>query len=184
MLSVSRTPVREAFIRLSQAGLLEILPQRGTYVSKIDTEQIAEFRFLRLTLEKAVMELACREFPEPWRTEMEQCLAEQGKALQEVRSERFFELDNDMHRIIFSGCAKPHIWHMVQDANMNYIRARVLNVTAAESEMQVLYEQHQQIVEAILAHDIQKGLVIITKHVNKVIGDVDVLKKEYPAYFN
>ena len=48
ILNVSRTPVREAFIRLSQKGLLEILPQRGTFVSKIHTEQLAEFRFFRI----------------------------------------------------------------------------------------------------------------------------------------
>ena len=50
MLSVSRTPVREAFIRLAQKGLLDVLPQRGTFVSKINTEQLAEFRFLRVTI--------------------------------------------------------------------------------------------------------------------------------------
>lgn len=62
-LSISRTPVREAFIRLSQEQLLEVLPQRGTYISKINTSQIAEFRFLRVTLEQAVMKLACEKFP-------------------------------------------------------------------------------------------------------------------------
>ena len=64
ILNVSRTPVREAFIRLSQKGLLEILPQRGTFVSKIHTEQLAEFRFFRVTLERAIIELACQAFPE------------------------------------------------------------------------------------------------------------------------
>lgn len=62
ILNVSRTPVREAFIRLSQKGLLEILPQRGTFVSKIHTEQLAEFRFFRVTLERAIVELACQDF--------------------------------------------------------------------------------------------------------------------------
>lgn len=42
--------VREAFIRLSQKGLLEILPQRRTFVSKIHTEQLAEFHFLNLSI--------------------------------------------------------------------------------------------------------------------------------------
>lgn len=50
--AVSRTPVREAFIRLSQKGLLDVLPQRGTFVSKININELAEFRFLRLTAEK------------------------------------------------------------------------------------------------------------------------------------
>lgn len=183
ILSVSRTPVREAFIRLAQAGLLEILPQRGTYVSKIDTKQIAEFRFLRLTLERAIIELACQHFTTPWSTQLLQCLTDQSTVIHDSNSDQFFRLDNEMHRIIFSGCAKPHVWQIVQDANMNYIRARVLNVTSTESEMEILYEQHKKIVQAITEHDVQAGVDIITKHVNKVIGDVDLLKKQYPAYF-
>jgi GntR family transcriptional regulator, rspAB operon transcriptional repressor len=182
-LSISRTPVREAFIRLAQAGLLEILPQRGTYISKIDTAQIAEFRFLRVTLERAVMELACRSFPAAHLKRLEVCLEGQEQVLQKFDAGRFYELDNEMHYIIFSGCDKPSIWQLLQNANINYIRARVLNVSAAQTEMQLLYEQHRLIVQAIAAHNVSAGIDIITKHVNKVIGDVDALKQQYPEYF-
>lgn len=63
-LDISRTPVREAFIHLSQDGLVEILPQRGTFISKIDTALIEENRFMRLTLERAVIRLACQDLPD------------------------------------------------------------------------------------------------------------------------
>jgi len=182
-LSISRTPVREAFIRLAQAGLLEILPQRGTYISKIDTAQITEFRFLRVTLERAVMELACRSFPEAHLKSLKVCLEGQEQVLQKFDASRFYELDNEMHYIIFSGCDKPSIWQLLQNANINYIRARVLNVSAAQTEMQLLYEQHRLIVQSIAEHNVSAGIDIITKHVNKVIGDVDALKKQYPEYF-
>lgn len=89
ILNVSRTPVREAFIRLSQKGLLEILPQRGTFVSKIHTEQLAEFRFFRVTLERAIIELACQAFPDPWRTKLEFCIFEQGKFITSKDAENF-----------------------------------------------------------------------------------------------
>ena len=82
ILKVSRTPVREAFIRLAQSGLLEVLPQRGTFVSKIHTEQLAEFRFFRVTLERGIMELACQEFLDPWKTKLEFCIFEQGKFIE------------------------------------------------------------------------------------------------------
>ena len=44
---VSRQPVREAFIKLSEAGLLEIRPSRGTYVRKISVREVADARFVR-----------------------------------------------------------------------------------------------------------------------------------------
>ena len=51
LLSVSRTPVREAFIQLSHEHLLDILPQKGTYVSLIDLDSVEESKFMRETLE-------------------------------------------------------------------------------------------------------------------------------------
>ncbi|KMO87745.1 transcriptional regulator [Megasphaera cerevisiae DSM 20462] len=183
VLSVSRTPVREAFIRLSQKGLLDVLPQRGTFVSKIDTEQISEFRFLRVTLEKAIIALACEEFQDPWKEQLRQCLKEQELFVGNEDVDRFFKSDNEMHRILYEGCSKLHVWQIIQDSNLDYLRARMLNITAAREQMHILYSQHQAILEAILQHDTRRGVEVITDHINKVIGDVATLKKQYPTYF-
>ena len=183
ILNVSRTPVREAFIRLSQKGLLEILPQRGTFVSKIHTEQLAEFRFFRVTLERAIIELACQAFPDPWRTKLEFCIFEQGKFITSKDAENFFKSDNTLHSLRYEGCGKPHIWQIVQESNLDYARARVLNVSDAAEQMNLLYEQHKGIVGAIFAGNTEMAQRIMTEHINKVMGDVEVLKKEYPEYF-
>ena len=58
-LNVSRTPVREAFIHLAEESLLKIMPQRGTYVARINLGHVQESIFLRGKMEHAVMELAC-----------------------------------------------------------------------------------------------------------------------------
>ena len=44
---VSRQPVREAFIKLSEAGLVEIRPSRGTFVMKISVREVANARLVR-----------------------------------------------------------------------------------------------------------------------------------------
>ncbi len=56
-MNISKTPVREAFIKLQGEGLLEIRPQRGTYVSLMDMEQIEEVRFTRYCVESTVLSL-------------------------------------------------------------------------------------------------------------------------------
>ena len=56
---VSRQPVREAFIKLSEAGLVRIRPQRGTFVVKISTKQVTDARFVREAVEVAVARKAC-----------------------------------------------------------------------------------------------------------------------------
>src|SRR5690554_1967767 len=64
LLKVSRTPVREAFIKLSREGLLYVLPQRGTYISYIDMDAVEDARFIRESLEKSVLKIATKSFPD------------------------------------------------------------------------------------------------------------------------
>lgn len=185
VLNVSRTPVREAFIRLAEKGLLEVLPQRGTFVSKIHTEQLAEFRFFRVTMERAIVELACQEFVDPWKTKLEFCIFEQGKFIDSGSAASFFKSDNTLHSLLYEGCGKPHIWQVVQDSNLDYARARVLNVSDGDAaeQMNLLYEQHKGIVQAVFDKNVKVAKDIMTEHINKVMGDVAVLKQEYPEYF-
>src|SRR5690606_9977779 len=63
LLNVSRTPVREAFIKLSKEGLIYVVPQKGSYISHIDLDAVEDARFIRECLEKAVMEIATENFP-------------------------------------------------------------------------------------------------------------------------
>ena len=182
-LSISRTPVREAFIRLSQQALVEIFPQRGTYISKINTNQIIEFKFLRLTLDQAVMKLACKNFPENMKLKLQHCLAEQEICVKTNNYDQFFELDNKLHCLIFTGCEKPNIWKIIQETNLNYVRSRILDLRTRQTEINLLFKQHQTLVEAIIQSDEQLGYETITEHINKVIGDINSLKQKYPTYY-
>src|SRR6188474_173705 len=56
---VSRQPVREAFIKLAEKELVQVMPQRGTYVSKISVRDLANARFVREAVEVAVARSAC-----------------------------------------------------------------------------------------------------------------------------
>lgn len=183
MLSISRTPVREAFIRLSQDALLEILPQRGTYVAPIVLSEVAESRFLRETLELSVMKLACTDFPKPFLDRLHDCLDIQQSIVQKENYKKFFELDWIMHGIIFEGCDKNRIWKIIKQASMNYNRVRVLNLTDGYYELPLLFQQHQQIVEAIEKNNVELGEFVISKHIGKVSDDIEELKKLHCGYF-
>ena len=182
LLSVSRTPVREAFIRLQQKGLLEVLPQRGTFVSKIDTEFLSEFGFLRVTVENAMMKLACQKFPSNYLIKLKHCLLEQKYLVETNDADGFFRNDNIMHSLIYEGCAKSHIWNIIEDSNLDYLRVRVLN-TRTYYELETLLQQHHLIVNAIEKGDVEIGVKTMTEHIDKVNGDVERLKVSYPDYF-
>ena len=182
LLSVSRTPVREAFIQLSQEHLLDILPQKGTYVSLIDLDSVEESKFMRETLEKSVIKIACRQFPAERLFELQSCISIQELCLQENNYLKFYELDEQLHRTIFSGCKKERIWDAIQQMNTHYNRVRLLNL-ASSSDFNELLQQHKNLVQAIRDQDATLGGKTIALHLNKVRVDLIELSQEYPAYF-
>jgi DNA-binding GntR family transcriptional regulator len=181
-LHVSRTPVREAFIKLAQEKLLDIYPQKGTYVSLIDTDQVEESKFVRETLEREVVQQACVSFPGEDLFQLQSCLALQELCITEKNYHKFFELDENMHATIFKGCKKGRTWSMLQQMNAHYNRVRMLNL-AVGFDWEELISQHKELVRAIREKDKALAKRTIDRHLNKVVVDLEYLRGEYSHYF-
>jgi GntR family transcriptional regulator, rspAB operon transcriptional repressor len=181
-LNVSRTPVREAFIKLSQENLLDILPQKGTYVSLIDTDQVEESKFARETLEREVVQQACIAFPSEELFQLQSYVALQELCINEKNYHKFFELDECMHGTIFKGCKKMRTWSMLRQMNAHYNRVRMLNL-AVGFEWEQLIHQHKELVRAIREKNGALAKQTIDMHLNKVVVDLECLRKEYGHYF-
>lgn len=182
LLNVSRTPVREAFIQLSQEYLLDILPQKGTYVSLIDIENVEESKFLRETVEKAVFAIACIDFPGDKLFELQSNIVLQELCIEQKNYLKFYELDEDFHKTIFMGCKKGRIWSMMQQMNTHYNRVRMLNMAGGYDVLPVL-KQHKELVMAIKEKDAELGIKTISHHLNKVKFDIQDLYRDYTDYF-
>lgn len=179
---VSRTPVRESFVRLAQEGLVLVLPQRGTLVSLIDSDMVEEARFMREQLEKAVIRLACEAFPDDKLSALESNLAEQQQAIQQHDGKRMFELDEAFHRILFEGCSKSGTWNVIQQMNAHLNRTRVLWLWT-DPHWELLYEQHQDMFLAVKKRDADQAESIMQEHMRLSIANLPVLKARYPEYF-
>jgi len=182
LLGVSRAPVREAFIKLSHEMLLDIIPQKGTYVSLIDMDQVDQAKFLRHCVESEVIKLACIFFPEEGLFKLQSFLVLQELCIQEKNYIKLFELDEAMHGSIFTGCNKASIWSVLQQMNVHYNRVRMLNL-AYGYDWQRIVDQHRQIVQAIQQGDVFLGEKITNIHLNKVLIDMNDLQKNFAHYF-
>ncbi|MFZ5966890.1 MAG: GntR family transcriptional regulator [Bacillota bacterium] len=182
LLKVSRTPAREAFIKLSKEGLLYVLPQRGTYISYIDLEEVEETRFIRESLEKSVIALAVESFPEALLQELEENLKIQRKYIKEKAYDKFLELDEAFHRMIFKGCNKERAWLFMEQINTQYKRVRLLSFIA-DVNWDKAIDQHGELIEAIREKNKEKAEDVITKHLKKLIVEQIELKQRYPEYF-
>lgn len=181
-LNVSRTPVREAFMKLAQEELLDIIPQSGTIVSRINLEYVEEGRFIREKVEKEIVMLACQEFPEEFRFRLESNIAMQELCIGQNNFLKLFELDEEFHQILFRGCNKIRTWNMLQLLNSHFKRLRLLRL-ARDSNWENIISQHKQIYQLIISKDAKKASEAIEQHLRLVVIEQDVLKARYPHYF-
>lgn len=179
---VSRTPVRESFMKLAQEGLLQILPQRGTFVSLIDTSLVEEARFMREHLESAVIGLACAAFRDDTLLQLEDNVRMQEACIARHDHDAMFRLDEQFHRLLFEGCDKINTWHALAGLTVHLNRSRRLRL-ADDHNWGQLFEQHRAMAEAIKLRDAAAAKKLMKEHLSLNITDQAVLKEKYPHYF-
>ena len=182
LLELSRTPIREAFIKLSREGVLYILPQKGTYISKINLKQVDEARFIRECLEKGVMAIAVKGIPEAYQTKLEKSLKKQKNHIDKKEYEKFLEEDEAFHRLIFEACDKERSWEIIEMVNTQYKRVRLLSFELNES-LDKVYKQHVQIYDTIVNKNLSLAEEMVTIHVKKILTDQMLLQQKFPEYF-
>jgi DNA-binding GntR family transcriptional regulator len=180
--NVSRTPVREAFVRLSQEGLLNIYPQKGSFVSLIDLSSVEEARFMREHLERAVVRLACAEFPKEKMLKLEMNLKFQEMYMESHDYKKIFGADEEFHELIFAGCNKKNIWATISSMESDFQRIRLLRLTS-KLRWDIVYSQHFDICNAIKNKKPDLAEKIMQEHLTMVNFDKEQLKQDFPEYF-
>lgn len=179
---ISRTPVREAFLLLSQEGLLDIYPQKGTFVSLIDLDAVEEARFLREHVERAVVKLACNKFPEEKMFFLEMNLKVEKMCMEKNDYMGFFQADEEFHKTIFEGCNKKRTWDTICQVEADFQRIRVLSLSS-KLKVDDVYSQHIVITDAIRDKKSEIADKIMEKHLTMVNFNSIKLKEKYHEYF-
>lgn len=180
-LGVSRTPVREAIIDLAKAGIIETIPQRGSYVALIDSKMVDESRFLRQVLDSAVIEVACEVADEEVLSKLEENVHLQEFYLERAAAERIYELDNEFHKLIYTAAQKDIIFEMRSTIMIHFDRVRTLSVETVK-DMKIVSD-HRGMLEAIKAKDKVKAVELVNKHLSRYQVDEDVIREQFPEYF-
>lgn len=181
-LGVSRQPVREAFIKLSESGLLTIRPQRGTFVVKISVKQVLDARFVREAVETAVVRKACETITPAGIAELRDNLKAQWDIADEPVPVRFLELDEAFHRTIAIGAECEYAWRIVEETKAQMDRVRYLSVPYA-TPIRRLISQHQAVVEAIVARDPTKAEAAMGLHLREILTSLPELEGKFPDLF-
>lgn len=179
-LHVSRTPVREALVELSKIDLIEVLPKKGSRVTKINYGLVEESNFARKVLERAIVEICCQleELPDLGR--LEENIRLQKKYLEMSNQSRLLELDDDFHRLLFRMAKKEHVYDYLEDIRIPFDRIRYLSLLVIVDLQTV--NDHMEILNAVRAQNKEEAFAVVDKHLSRYLYDKAEIVKRYPDY--
>jgi DNA-binding GntR family transcriptional regulator len=179
--AVSRQPVREAFIKLAEEGLLEVRPQRGTFVRKIATSAVMDARFVREAIEADIVKQLATAHDKSLDRELRAQLAEQRKAAGRDPI-RFIELDERFHRTLAQAAGKTYAWNVIEGVKSQMDRVR--HLSARRFPMEKLVEQHAALVDAIVAGNVVAAEEAIREHLREILNDLPAIAESKPEFFD
>lgn len=173
----SRTPVREALLRLVDQGLVEVWPQRGTFIMPISLAAVQRARFVRNAVEVAVFKRAAQEgLPGNILSELDEILTMQESS--KDSPEDFTIADDAFHRAVANGIRMGDIWSLLEREKAQFDRLRFLslpNVTPVD----LLIEQHKAMLSAVKRRDPAAAEAAVHVHLSEVLKVTEQLAQRY-----
>src|SRR5664279_483578 len=131
-LGVSRTPVREALLRLADEGLVRMFPQAGIYVAPVSVAAVSEAQFIREHLECAVIRDVAASIDGSGMALLRGTVSRQRAAQEASDTVQFYELDELLHQQFCDLAKRSGVWRVIQHSKHHLDRVRWLSLPVAE----------------------------------------------------
>jgi len=181
-LGVSRTPVREALARLRDDRLVEIVPQLGTFVSRISVSGVDDAQFLREALECSAVRLAAERCSPADLNGLQALIARQEAARDAGDAAGFFVLDDNLHSTLCELSGRPIAWAIVERANGHLNRVRRLSL-AHPRYLAEMVAEHKVVVDAVGRNEPDAAEDALRHHLRMVLSDLPTIRTAHPEYF-
>ncbi|EEI19671.1 GntR family transcriptional regulator [Lentilactobacillus hilgardii] len=182
-LKLGRTPVREAIIRIEREGLIKVIPQSGTYITRIDMSDVKNARFVRSCIEPRIMVDATVKMTSQVRNILEDNLNSQAKASASKDADTFFNLDQDFHHEFYKIILKNSVWQWLEINNTQLNRFQKLLLKEKNFNWNRLLAQHRQILSAVLNQNIDDLIFLVNQHIHLTLLEKQRALDDYPDYF-
>lgn len=181
-LRVSRTPVREALIHLQRDGLVIVLPQRETMISRIDMERVNQERFMRKNLESAVLGDFIHQVDAAQMVQLYALVERQAEVSAQRKCETLLEYDDAFHRLFFEKAGQQLSWNVLELMNTHYQRVRLLNLRRLTSMGEII-TQHTKLLQAIESKQTEQARSVLCDHLCQLDSEEADLRTAYPNFF-
>ncbi|MDP9794048.1 DNA-binding GntR family transcriptional regulator [Catenuloplanes nepalensis] len=179
-LGVSRTPVRESLILLAEEGLVQVFPQIGSFVSRVDPVRVADAQFIREAVELTALDDLPAVLDAAVLADLEDNLRRQDHP--GITVEDFFTLDEEFHHGLLRLSGHGAAWATVSAAKGHLDRARRLGLHDATPPA-VNATQHHAILDAVRRRDLTAARDAMRLHLRAVFADVERIRDRSPELF-
>ena len=148
---VSRTPVRTALSRLQADKLVEVFPQKGTYVAPVDWDFVRQLIYMRCAVELRMADQLCDPSPQMLEA-LERNLRHQAVLLAGGGTPMaYYQIDTSFHQIYFTHCGMEAVWRIFRQFHVHYTRFRLMDIQQSGLQAQ-FYEEHREMVDLMKWH--------------------------------
>jgi GntR family transcriptional regulator, rspAB operon transcriptional repressor len=182
-LRVSRSPVADAVAKLATDGLVDVVPQAGTFVTRLSMTDIREGAFIREAIEVAAAEHVAPRITEDQLRDLRRSLKLQEALVADGDAQGFMALDGQMHEMMLSFTGFPRLPQVSQTAWLSVHRARQL-ILPVQGRLQTTLDEHRAILAAFEARDPQAARQAVQHHLRQLLTYLQPLERDHPELFS
>ncbi len=181
-LGVSRSPVSDALAKLRNEGLVEVVPQSGTFVSRFSLQDIKEGAFLREAIELACIEILASNISEQQLIDLNRNLKLQKVLAETDDYQGFYQLDAEMHGMIMDFTGYKNLAKVTKTGWVQVDRARQL-LLPVDGRLKKAFQEHRAVIKALEQNDVALAREKMRTHLNQLILLLTPLEKKHPHLF-
>lgn len=181
--NISRQPVRDAFSRLDNLGLLLIRPQRATEVKRFSLREITKSRFIRASVEAEVLRRAARHCDAIGASQLEANLIQQAAIVTAGNYEKFSALDYQFHQTLCEVAQVDFAFEVIKQEKAKVDRLCMLSLTK-QNRMALLLEDHRAITDCIKAKDAEGAVEAGMIHLSRLDDTIDAISDANADYID
>lgn len=180
--NISRQPVRDAFSRLDNLGLLLIRPQRATEVKRFSWREITKSRFIRSSIEAEVLRRAAAQCDDLGAAQLDASLLLQKAVVKAGNYEKFTQLDYEFHQTICNIAGVDFAFEVIKQEKAKVDRLCTLSLVK-ENRMAILLEDHTSITSCIKRNDPEGAVKIGMIHLSRLDDTIKAISAANADYF-
>lgn len=181
VIGVSRTPIREAIRRLAEERLVDVTPNQGTFVSRINRNRAVQAIFVRRTIECGALQ-AKGQFSEPEILGLQRSLTQHKQALNEGDTIQAASLDDAFHAALMEACGYPEATVATRAISGDITRILFLS-GADERYFASVASDHERLLEHLRNSNLESAVTLLGRHIEGFAVDQDRLQAQAAGFF-